>query len=78
MNDDTLTISSEIKNESEENKEDYRRKEFSYSAFSRSFYIPENVNREKIEAKYKDGILTVSLPKEEVDKNKLQKKIEIS
>ena len=78
MNDDTLTISSEIKKESEENKEDYKRKEFSYSAFSRSFYIPENVNREKIEANYKDGILTVSLPKEEVDKNKVQKKIEIS
>ena len=78
MNEDTLTISSETKNETEENKEDYRRKEFSYRAFSRSFNIPENVNREKIEANYKDGILTVSLPKQEVDKNKVQRKIEIS
>jgi len=78
MNEDTLTISSETKNESEENKEDYRRKEFSYTSFSRSFYIPENVNREKIEANYKDGILTVSLPKQEVDKSKVQRKIEIS
>jgi HSP20 family protein len=78
MNEDTLTISSEIKNESEVNKEDYKRKEFSYRSFSRSFYIPDNVNREKIEANYKDGILTVSLPKQEVDKNKVQRKIEIS
>jgi HSP20 family protein len=78
MNEDTLTISSETKNETEENKEDYRRKEFSYTSFSRSFYIPENVNREKIEANYKDGILTVSLPKQEVDKSKVQRKIEIS
>ena len=78
MNEDILTISSETKNETEENKEDYRRKEFSYTSFSRSFNIPENVNREKIEANYKDGILTVSLPKQEVDKNKVQRKIEIS
>ena len=78
MNEDTLTISSETKNETEENKEDYRRKEFSYKSFSRSFYIPENVNREKIEANYKDGILTVSLPKQEVDTSKVQRKIEIS
>ena len=78
MNEDTLTISSETKNETEENKDDYRRKEFSYTSFSRSFNIPENVNREKIEANYKDGILTVSLPKQEVDKSKVQRKIEIS
>ena len=78
MNEDVLTISSETKNESEENKDGYKRKEFSYSSFCRSFYIPENVNREKIEANYKDGILTVSLPKQEEEKNKITRKIEIS
>ena len=78
MNEDVLTISSETKNESEESKDGYKRKEFSYSSFSRSFYIPENVNREKIEANYKDGILTVSLPKQEEEKNKITRKIEIS
>jgi HSP20 family protein len=78
MNEDVLTISSETKNDSEESKDGYRRKEFSYKAFSRSFYIPENVNREKIEANYKDGILTVSLPKQEEEKNKITRKIEIS
>jgi HSP20 family protein len=78
MNEDVLTISSEAKSESEESADGYRRKEFSYSAFSRSFYIPENVNREKIEANYRDGVLSVSLPKQEEDKNKITRKIEIS
>ena len=78
MNEDVLTISSETNNESEENKDGYSRKEFSYKAFSRSFYVPDNVNREKIEANYKDGILTVSLPRQEEEKNKITRKIEIA
>ncbi len=78
MNEDILTISSELKNESDENKNGYRRKEFSYSSFSRSFYIPEDVDREKIEAGCKDGVLTVTLPKQEEEKSKVSKTIEIS
>jgi HSP20 family protein len=78
MNEDILTISSEMKKESEENKNGYKRKEFSYSSFSRSFYIPENVNREKIEASYNNGVLSVSLPKQEEEKSKISKTIEIS
>jgi HSP20 family protein len=78
MNEDVLTISSEKKNESEESRDGYKRKEFSYSAFCRSFYIPENVNREKIEANYKDGVLSVTLPKQDEEKSKITKKIEIS
>jgi HSP20 family protein len=78
INEDVLTISSETKTESEESKDGYKRKEFSYSEFCRSFYIPENVNREKIEANYKDGVLSVSLPKQEEEKNKITRKIEIS
>jgi HSP20 family protein len=78
INEDVLTISSESRNEKEESKDGFRRKEFSYQAFTRSFYIPENVNREKIEANYKDGVLSVSLPKQEEEKNKVTKSIEIS
>ena len=78
MNEDVLTISSEIKNESEESSDGYKRKEFSYSTFCRSFYVPENVTREKIEANYKDGILSVALPKMEEEKSKINRKIEIS
>lgn len=78
INEDVLTISSETKNESEENREGWKRKEFSYSSFCRSFYIPENVNKEKIEANYKDGILTVALPKQEEEKNKITRQVKIS
>jgi len=78
MKEDVITISSEMKKESEENSDGYKRKEFSYSAFSRSFYVPENVNKEKIEASYKDGVLYVTLPKEDEQKSKISKTIEIS
>jgi HSP20 family protein len=78
INEDILTISSEARKETEESNEAYKRKEFSYSSFCRSFYIPENVNRETIEAGYKDGILSVSLPKQEEDKNKLSRQVKIS
>jgi HSP20 family protein len=78
INEDVLTISSETKNESEEEKDGYKRKEFSYSTFCRSFYIPENVNRDKIGASYKDGILNIELPKMEEEKSKITKTIKIS
>lgn len=78
INEDVLTISSLNKVEKEENIDGYKRKEFSFSSFSRSFYVPENVNRDKIEANYKDGVLSVSLPKQEVEKNKIIRQIEIS
>jgi HSP20 family protein len=78
INEDVLTISSETKNETEENRDGYKRKEFSYSSFCRSFYIPENVNRDKIEANYKDGILSVGLPKQEVEKTKITRQVSIS
>jgi len=78
INEDVLTISSETKNESEENRDGYKRKEFSYSTFCRSFYIPENVETENIEANYKDGILSVALPKQKEEKNKITREIKIS
>ena len=78
INQDVLTVSSETKNETEDNSDGYKRKEFNYTSFSRSFQIPENVNREKIEANYKDGILSVSLPKLEEEKNNISRQVKIS
>jgi len=78
INEDVITVSSENKNEKEETHDGYKRREFSYTSFCRSFYLPENVNREKIEANYKDGILTVVLPKQEVEKAKISREINIS
>jgi HSP20 family protein len=77
IHEDLLTISSENKNEKEENVDGFKRREFSYSSFCRSFYLPENVNKDKIGANYKDGILTVELPKEEEEKAKLSREVKI-
>lgn len=65
VDNDVLTISSEIKAESEEKKDNYTRKEFSYSSFKRAFTLPETVDGSKIDAKYEDGILKLSLPKKQ-------------
>ena len=78
LNEDVITVSSESKEENEVNNEDFKRREFSYRSFCRSFYLPENVNKEKIEANYKDGILSVVLPKDVEEKNKISKQIKIS
>ena len=78
ISEDILTISSESKNESEDNRDGYKRKEFSYSSFSRSFQIPDNVSKEKIDASYKDGVLSVFLPKMEEEKNKISRQVRIS
>ncbi len=63
-----LTISSEntVENEEKDNNGGFTRREFNYSAFSRSFTLPEMVDPEKIEASYTDGILKINVPKKEV------------
>jgi len=58
-----LTISSETETKSTEKDGSFTRKEFGYSSFKRSFNIPETVAADKTVASYKEGILTVSLPK---------------
>lgn len=68
-----LMISSEHKEEKEEKKENYTRKEFSYNKFSRSFSLPENVHSEKIKATYKEGLLLIELPKLEKSAPKVKK-----
>jgi HSP20 family protein len=78
IDEDVITIASESKEEKEEKNEDFRRREFSYQSFCRSFYVPENVNKDKIEASYKDGILTVLLPKEVEEKAKISRQVKIS
>ncbi|WP_341226398.1 Hsp20/alpha crystallin family protein [uncultured Arcticibacterium sp.] len=54
----------------EESKENYVRREFSFSSFERFFYLPKSVDVDKIEASYEDGILSLTLPKKEEAKPK--------
>jgi len=65
---DTLTIQSERKAEKETKGENYLRTERSYGLFSRSFILPASVDGSKPEARYVNGVLTVTLPKAETAK----------
>lgn len=67
---DILTIKGEKKSEREEKKENYHLVERSYGSFSRSLRLPAAVDADKIEAGYKQGILTVTCPKKEEIKPK--------
>lgn len=77
LENDVLTISYEQKEEKSEEKDNYTRREFNYTSFSRSFYLPEIADAEKITAEYKDGVLNIHIPKKESVIKKSQKKIEI-
>jgi len=72
-----LTISSEKEQSKEEKEKRFTRKEYSYSSFSRSFTLPEDVNMEKIDAKYEDGILKLVLPRKEGAKKTAVKHIAV-
>jgi Hsp20/alpha crystallin family len=61
--DGTLTIRGEKKNEKEEKKENYYLSEHSHGSFQRSFRLPDSVDVDKVEAAFKNGVLTVTLPK---------------
>jgi HSP20 family protein len=58
----TLTLKGERKMENEDNKSNYHRVESNYGSFTRSFRLPETVDLEKINAEYKNGVLTITLP----------------
>lgn len=60
-----LTVSGERKFSQEAEGKNYRSVETQYGAFSKTFALPENVNAEKIEAKYNNGILELVVPKDE-------------
>jgi len=74
---DVLTIKGEKKQEKEEKDEDYHRAERSYGAFTRSVRLPQEVQSDKIEANYRNGVLKITLPKsEEAKKKEVKIKVE--
>lgn len=68
IEDNLLTISGERRLERDEKKDNYHRIERSYGSFQRSFSLPRGVDATKVEAKFSDGVLKLSLPKSEVAK----------
>ncbi|MCL4539883.1 MAG: Hsp20/alpha crystallin family protein [Bacteroidetes bacterium] len=70
LHENVLSIRGEKKQEKEEKDVNYHRIERSYGTFERQFALPTGVKSDKIDASYKDGILTVTLPKVEEAKPK--------
>lgn len=66
--DNRLTITGEREKEESEEKKDFIRKERYTGKFIRSFTLPDAVKRDNIKANFKDGVLTVKVPKKEVKK----------
>ncbi|NOY14382.1 MAG: Hsp20/alpha crystallin family protein, partial [Deltaproteobacteria bacterium] len=70
IEDGVLTMRGERKEEKEEKGRKFHRIERYYGAFSRSFALPQNVDEEHIEANFKDGLLTLQIPKKQAEKPK--------
>lgn len=72
LNENQLTISGERKFENEKTEKNFHSVESYFGSFRRSFQLPDTVNRDKIDANYQDGILIVTLPKDEKKSSKKQ------
>ena len=72
VSDNIVTISGE-RNDINNNESEYRYSEFSYGTFSKSFTLPDDAIAEKIEAKMKDGVLTLSVSRMKAVKPKVKK-----
>jgi len=70
IQDNVLTLKGEKKQEKEEKDKNSHRVERAYGAFERSFSLPASVQTDKVKASYKEGVLTISLPKPEEAKPK--------
>jgi HSP20 family protein len=68
LENETLTVKGERKFEPNGGGKGYHRIERSYGTFARSFTLPNTVDTEKVRADYRNGVLSVSLPKKEVAK----------
>jgi HSP20 family protein len=72
-----MTISSEIEDQKREEGKNYTRKEFYYGSFSRSFTLPKTIDLDKIKAEYEQGILKIALPKKDEARVEMKKEIRI-
>lgn len=72
-----ISMEKKVENEDKDNKK-YLRREFSYTKFQQSLYLPDNVDEEKITANVANGVLTIELPKySQEEKAKINRVIEI-
>ncbi|MCK5085907.1 MAG: Hsp20/alpha crystallin family protein [Melioribacteraceae bacterium] len=76
LQDNILTLEGEKKKEDQEKEKNFYRVERTYGSFKRSFNLPYDVDSEKVEAKFEDGLLMISLQKFE-EKKKIEKNIKL-
>ncbi|HSJ68317.1 MAG TPA: Hsp20/alpha crystallin family protein [Anditalea sp.] len=77
LDDQTLSISAEKEMEEKKEEGQHSRKEYSFHSFKRTFYIPQPIKENLIEAKYDKGILKVVMPKQKEAQTKNAHRIEI-
>ena len=70
VEDNTLFLKGERKFEKEVKEQNYHRVERSYGSFARSFSLPNSISTDKVTAEFKDGLLTLTMPKREEAKPK--------
>jgi HSP20 family protein len=70
VQDNTLYLKGERKFEKEVEEQSYHRVERSYGTFTRTFSLPNSIDADKVAANYKDGVLTLTMPKKEEAKPK--------
>jgi HSP20 family protein len=73
LDDNVLTLSGEKKSDHEGGDKNVYRVERSYGSFQRRFTLPADVEADKAEARFKDGVLRLTLPKAEVAKSNVRK-----
>ena len=78
LDNQVLSITAETNENNLDNEDNHIRREFGYASFKRSFSLPETVNEDKIKAEYRDGILSIHLPKKEEAIQKPARSIKIS
>ena len=74
-----IAIENKLEHKEENKKEHFLRREFSYSNYQQTYVLPEDVEKEHIAAKVDNGVLTITMPKQQKDEHcQVQRKIEIA
>lgn len=72
-------IENKLEHKEENKKEHFLRREFSYSNYQQTYVLPEDVEKDQIAAKVENGVLSINMPKKQVEEKKqIQRKIEIA
>ena len=74
-----VAIENKLEHKEENKKEHFLRREFSYSNYQQTYTMPEDVEKDHIAAKVENGVLSITMPKKQVEEKKqIQRKIEIA